>query len=71
MRAPVVHQVQQARVLDQGSPILGSRGFTRRNRGGPQHGESGLGLEATDICVQGTKFAWVGGLLLKVHPKLL
>jgi hypothetical protein len=70
MRAPAVHQVQQVQILDQGSTIPGSCGFTRRNHDGPQEGERGIGLKTANICVRGTKFPWVGGLLLKVHPKL-
>jgi hypothetical protein len=71
MRAPVVCQVQQVQVLDQGSTILASHGFTWRNHDGPQQGERGIGLEATNVCVWGMKFPWVSGLLSKVHPKLL
>jgi hypothetical protein len=50
-RASVVRQVQQVRVLNQGSLILGSHGFTERNRGGPQQSEKGLGLEVANDCV--------------------
>jgi hypothetical protein len=59
------------RDLDQGSPILGSCGFSRRNHGGPQQCERGLGLEAENNCVRGAEFPWIGRLLSKVHPKLL
>jgi hypothetical protein len=69
MRAPVVRQVQQVWVLDQGSTIPESRDFTWRNHSGPQQGERGLGLETTNVYVRGTKFPWVGGLLSKVHPE--
>jgi hypothetical protein len=51
MRAPAVRQVQQVQVLDQESTIPGSRGFTGWNRGGPQQGERGVGLEATNVYV--------------------
>jgi hypothetical protein len=70
-RALAICQVQQMRVLDQGSPILGSCGFTCRNHGGPQLSERGLGLEAANDGVQGAEFSWVGWLLLKVHSELL
>jgi hypothetical protein len=70
-RAPAVVQVRQVQVLYLGSTIPMSRGFTGRNRGGPQQGERGLRMEVANICVRGTKFPWVGGLLSKVHSELL
>jgi hypothetical protein len=63
MRAPAVYQVQQVRVLDHGSTIPGSRGFTRRNRGGPRQGEGSLGMEAANDDVRGMKFSWIDWLL--------
>jgi hypothetical protein len=45
------------------STIPKSRGFTRRNHGGPQQGERGLGMEATNDSVRRMKFPWVGWLL--------
>jgi hypothetical protein len=45
--------------------------FLQRNRGGPRQGEGGLGMEATNNGVRGTKFPCVGWLLLMLHSKLL
>jgi hypothetical protein len=55
--------VQQVRVLDQGSTIPGSFGFTWRNRGGPRQGEGGLGMEADNDSIRGMKFSGIGWLL--------
>jgi hypothetical protein len=51
-------------------PFLGHVVSPKGITGGPWQGERGLGMEAANVCVQGTKFPWVGGLLPKVHPKL-
>jgi hypothetical protein len=40
--------VPRSASLDRGRTILGSCGFTRKNHGGPQQGERGLGMEATN-----------------------
>jgi hypothetical protein len=63
MRAPAVRQVQQVQVLDQGSTIPRSRGFTWTNHGRPKQGERGLGMKSANDSVRGTKFPWIDSLL--------
>jgi hypothetical protein len=47
MRALVVRQVQQVRVLVVRSVIIGSRDIIRRNYGGPQQGTRCVRMAAT------------------------
>jgi hypothetical protein len=71
MRAPVICQVQQVRVMDWRSAVLGSCDIARRNHGGPWQGMTCVGLEATIISNSSMQFPWVGWLLSKVHSELL
>jgi hypothetical protein len=71
MRALVVRQVQQVRVLVVRSVIIGSRDIIRRNYGGPQQGMRCVRMAATKDYTSSPQLPSVSWLLLKIYSELL